>query len=150
MFLKARTAGVLAAVAAMMAIAGAAVAIASSSYTPKLGSPNGKHVSRNGFALTAKIADAKTVYIWVNKKHKLKKGQLAECTASQKGCVVDTMKRWSGHKNGWIYKPAKDTFPGWFANTPGKYYWEIQSFAKQPPCSGLCYFYSKIGTFTVR
>jgi hypothetical protein len=89
---RARTAGVLAGVALAVVIAGAAVAIAASSYTPKLGSPNGKHVSPNGFNLTAKIGDAKKVYIWINKKHKIKKGQLVECTAAGKGCVVATMK----------------------------------------------------------
>jgi hypothetical protein len=64
------------------------------------------------------------------------------------------MKPWRGHKDGWIYKPPKYTFPGYFASTAGKYYWEIQSFAKSPPCTvgpnGPCYFYSKVGSFTVR
>jgi hypothetical protein len=151
---RARTAGVLAGVAVVVSIAGAAVAIAASSYTPKLGSPNGKHVAPNGFDLTAKIADAKTVYIWVNKKHKIKKGQLVECTKPTQGCAVDTMKPWKGHKNEWIYEPPKYPFSGYFADTPGKYYWEIQSFAKSPPCNigpdGPCYFYSKVGSFTVR
>lgn len=150
MFSKARTAGVLAGVAALVAIAGTAVAIAASVYTPRLGSPNGKHVSPNAFSLTAKIADAKTVYVWVSKKRKIKHGNLVECTRATKGCLVDTMKRWKGTSDGWILRPQKYTFPGYFADTPGKYYWQVQSFAKSPPCSGLCYFDSKVGSFTVR
>jgi hypothetical protein len=153
MFTKGRAA-VIAFVLASIAVAGAAVALAAgSAYTPKLGAPNGKHVKPGQIQLTAKIKDAKKVYVWITRKHKVKQGRLVQCTTSSQGCVVSTMK----HKgqNKWVYKSPKYNFNGWFATTPGKYYWQVQSFAKRPPCkfggaNGDCAPLSKVGTFTVR
>jgi hypothetical protein len=141
-------------VLAAIVVVGAAVALAAgSAFTPKLRSPNGKHVSRGQIQLTAKIKDAKTVYVWVTRKRKLKHGKLVQCTKSSKGCLVSTMKHKGADK--WVYKAPKYDFPGWWATTPGKYYWQVQSFAKQPPCkfggaNGDCAPLSKVGSFTVR
>lgn len=155
MFTKGRRAGMIAGFAIMLAIAGAAVAVAaaSSTFTPRLGKPNGKSVSAGRVTLTVKAADAKTVYVWVRRNKKLKKGELAECTTSDKGCLVTTMKA-SKHKGVFTYKAPAYSFPGYWATTPGKYYWQAQAFAKSPPCqyvtNGDCAFYSKIGTFRIK
>jgi hypothetical protein len=155
MFTKGRAAVVMF-VLAGIAAAGAAVALASggSQFVPKLGSPNGKHVSPGRIHMTAKAAGAKTVFLWVSRKHKLKHGNLVQCTDATKGCLVTKMKRWKHHKNGWTYTAQAGGFPGFWATTSGKYYWQLQSFAKTPPCKfgtdGDCAFYSKVGSFTVR
>jgi hypothetical protein len=140
--------------AIILAITGATVAIAASnaSFTPKLGAPNGKRVGAGSITLTVKAKNAKTVYVWVRRNKKLKHGDLVECTATGKGCMVQTMK--SKKKGVFTYKAPAYTFSGWWSTTPGKYYWQAQSFAKSPPCkyvtNGDCSFYSKVGSFTVR
>jgi hypothetical protein len=141
-------------VLAAIAVAGAAGALAAgSAFTPKLLSPNGKHVSPGQIQLTAKIADAKTVYFWVTRKRKVKRGRLAQCTTPSKGCLVAPMKS-KGHDR-WVYKAPHYTFHGWWATTPGTYYWQVESFPRRPPCKPSpadsdCAPLSKVGTFTVR
>jgi hypothetical protein len=146
-----RKAAVLVSVA-MIAVIGAAAALAAgSALTPRLGSPNGKHVSPGRLQLTATTADATQVFAFVSRKHKLKHGTLVQCTSAARGCLVAKMTPWKHHKDGWTYTALNYNFPGFWATTPGKYYWQVQSFAKTPPCTnGDCTFVSKVGTFTVR
>jgi hypothetical protein len=153
MFTKGRAAVVVLALAAI-AGSGAAVALgAGSALTPKLRSPNGKHVSPGQIQLTAKIAGANRVFFWISRKHTVKKGKLAQCTAPDHGCLVAPMKR-TGHDK-WTYKAPNYNFAGWWATTPGRYYWQVQSITKRSACkSGRanvdCAPLSKVGTFTVR
>jgi hypothetical protein len=152
MFFAARTAGVLGGVA----IAGATVALAAGSlFTPKLGTPNGKHVKQGPVTLTAKIVGAKTVFLWLTPKDKIRAGKLVSCTNSAKGCDYVEMKKWKGHADGWVYDAPAYKFAGWWTTTPNKYYWQVESIANTPPCTlggsdGDCVFNSKVGTVTVR
>jgi hypothetical protein len=153
MFTKGRAALVVSVLAAL-AVTSAAVALAAgSALTPKLRSPNGKHVNPGQIQLTAKIAGANTVFFWISRKRKVKKGKLAQCTTTNQGCLVAQMKR-NGHDR-WSYKAPSYNFPGWWATTPGKYYWQVQSITARSSCkSGRtkadCAPLSKVGTFTVR
>jgi hypothetical protein len=148
-------AAVLVCVLAAIAVTSVAVALAADSgFTPKLGAPNGRRVKPGRVHLTAKVADGRSVFVWVTRKRKLKHGQLAECTNVKKGCLVASMKKWKHHADGWTYTALHANFHGFWATTPGRYYWQVESFAKAPPCKfvtdGDCSFYSKIGSFTVR
>ena len=131
-------------------LAGAA---AGSTFGPSLGSPNDKQVSAGAITLKVKAPDAKTVDVWVRRSHVVKRGALVECDLSQQGCAVELMKPWKGHRGWFIYKPPRFSFPGFWATTAGRYYWQAESFAKVPPCQyvtdGDCTFLTRIGHFNV-
>jgi hypothetical protein len=140
-----RKAGIrAAALAALLTLVLAGVAIAAGS-TPTLGSPNGKSVSPGAIKLVVNIPlrpHKKGVFIAISPTRKVKGGHLtAKCNVNQ-GCDFVAPTRVKGHK--WAYV-AKFNFPGYWAVTPGKYYWQVHYY--QP---NFAVHFSKIGSFTVK
>ena len=140
-----RKAGVRAsAVGTVLALALTGVASASGP-APTLGSPNGKSVSPGAIKLVVTIPltpHKKGVFIAISPTRTSKGGHLtAKCNVT-KGCDFVAPKHLKGHK--WVYV-AKYNFPGYWAVTPGKYYWQVHYY--QPNFS---VHYSKIGSFTVK
>jgi len=130
-----------------------ATAAAAATFTPSLGSPNDKRIHTGAISLKVKAPNAKNVDVWVNRSHRLKHGALVECIQSQKGCAVEEMKPWKHHPGWFIYTAPRFSFSGYWATTPGRYYWQAESFAKVPPCqyvtNGNCTFLTRIGHFNV-
>jgi hypothetical protein len=62
-------------------------------------------------------------------------------------CDFVAMHPWKGHPGMWIYT-SQFNFPGYWAVTPGKYYWQAQHVA--PLCQAPhCLVFSQIHSFRV-
>jgi hypothetical protein len=126
--------------ALVVTAAGAAGGVA-----PKLLSPNHKHVAPGHIKLVVDIPvrpNRDGVFIAVSPKHKLDKaGHLKECSGNR--CDFVSPKHAKGHKYTYV---AKFNFPGYWAVTPGKYYWQVHYFTR----GDTAIRYSKIGSFVVK
>lgn len=156
--LRGRGAALAVAVVCALALAGGAVA---SNFTPpKLKSPHpGGHVTIGHIAL--KVYDpglsgvSSDVFLAISKKRSVDKNGFLKGTCNvDKGCDFVEMKRWKHHAGWWIYTPPSYSFPGFWATTQGKYYWQARHV---PPACGNghgglapgCELVSKIQTFHV-
>ncbi len=134
-----------------MTLAGAGVAVAAGSLRPALGPPNGKRVHAGRITLKVKDTEAGVlhvgVYVAIARTRKTDKNGLlkSKCDVS-KGCDFVGLKRWRHHPGWWIYTSAFN-FPGYWATTPGKYYWQAQN----ADCFHFsdCIAASHIGSFRV-
>lgn len=133
-----------------MTLAGAAVAVAAGSLRPSLGSPNGKRVHAGRITLKVKDTEAGVLHVSVyvaiaRTRNTNKHGLLRSCDVS-KGCDFVGLKRWRHHPGWWIYTSGFN-FPGYWATTPGKYYWQAQN----ADCFHFsdCIAASNIGSFRV-
>lgn len=140
-------AGVLA-VALTVALALTAVAVAASGATaPRLLSPNHKHVAPGRIRLVVEVPFKPVragVFIAVSRSRKLDRyGRLKECTDAQNGCDVETLTHWKGHEYSFV---APYDIPGYWAVTPGRYYWQASYDSDNP----LGIYYSRIGSFVVK
>jgi hypothetical protein len=117
---------------------------AASSPAPRLLSPNGKSVNPGAIKVTVDIplSPAKHgVFIAIQPNRKTKHGRLSG--TCNKRCDFVAPKHLKGHK--WAYT-AKYNFPGYWAVTPGKYYWQVHYYTK----GDTAVYYSKVGSFTVK
>ena len=135
----------------MMLLVGASSA--SALTHPKLFGPKRGTVFPVNSPITFKVKDTSrnakrySMYLTVSNKKKFKK------SGTGKGDLLLTkpgdfssLKR-SGST--FTYTPARNTFPGWYMVTPGKYYW--QAFHIDCSQRGLqCHVHSKLGSFYVR
>lgn len=137
-------AGALAAAFAVV-LAMAATAIAGSGVAPTLLSPNHKHVAPGHVKLVVGIPakPAKNgVFITIANKRKLdKNGHLKECGI--KRCDFVSPKHGKGNKYSYV---APFNYPGYWAVTPGKYYWQVHYYAAGD--TGV--YWSSIGSFVVK
>jgi hypothetical protein len=89
------------------------------------------------------------VYIAIRRNRRLNRyGFLdsAHCNVA-KGCDFVEMKRWGGHRGYWVYRPpARLSFPGYWATTPGLYYWQANITAPLCQAKG-CELISPIRKF---
>jgi hypothetical protein len=132
---------------AALALGVAAIASAAAP-APKLVSPKGK-VAPGRIRLVVKdpaASKAYPVYVQIERHRKLDKyGHLKRCTNSSKGCDFTQLDR--GAHGVWSLKVAAESFPGWWATTPGKYYWN----AEHVDCGFKgCEDVSTIGSFIVK
>jgi hypothetical protein len=138
-------AGWVAGAFAMLAAVAATAAVAAGGAVPSLLAPNHKHVNRGHIGLTINVP-LKTakhgVFIVINNHRSLDKlGHLKLCKTSR--CDIVAPK----HKNGTKFKYVSPfTFPGFWAVTPGKYYWQANYFTVGDTAN----YYSKIGWFWVK
>jgi hypothetical protein len=132
-----------------LVLGGAAVA---AGLRPTLGKPNHKPVHVG--AIVLKLADAAPkarkygVFITINKMRRLDKhGNLSSSPChSDSGCTFVQAKPWAHHPGMWVYSPPNYGFPGFWATTPGKYYWQAEhTDCNMPGCEAT----SKIGWFQV-
>jgi hypothetical protein len=143
------TLALAAVVAAALVVA--AVAVGSPFSAPVLKSP-GKRVHAGKITLVVKDPgvpkSVRPVYVQIRPQRKLdKNGHLARCIEVSKGCEFTSLRPWRGHLGMWR-TTVKNSFPGYWAVTPGKYYWQADHVA--PLCHARgCEVVSKIGTFRV-
>lgn len=134
----------------MLALTG--VALGAGSLRPTLGPPNHKRVHAGRITLKVKdpaaIAQNTDVFVSISPKRKTNKyGELKSSCSVSKRCNFVELKRWKGHPGWWIYKAPGFNFPGYWATTPGKLYWQ----AEHADCTHFsgCEATSKIGSFKV-
>lgn len=139
----------IATVVAAAALGTAGTAVAQADSPPIAKAPGTGKVLKVGSQPIFKVVDNGTpynhsIYIAVAKSKKLdRSGRLAGWTAT--GMDFDHMKRVKS--NLWTYKTPKQSFPAWFMNHPGTYYWQAEAITSATR-SG--YFHTKIVKFTVR
>lgn len=133
----------------MLAFGG--VAVAAGSFRPTLESPNGKHVRAGRVTLKAKDTEAGVlkvgVFVAISRSRKVdKQGELNHGCKPTAGCDFVALARWRHHPGWWIYVSGFD-FPGYWAVTPGRYYWQAQN----PDCFHFksCFATSRVGSFRV-
>ncbi len=120
---------------------------------PTLVSPHkGQHVHEGQIKLIVRVTmpGVRQVAIQITSKaHPPAHGVLPYC--ANEPCDVGLASRWRGHANLWIYKAHRTRYNArhYWADTPGKYYW--QATAQDFNCAKLptCQLISKVGTFTV-
>lgn len=128
--------GALVALALSCVLALGGVALAAS-RGPILKSPrqgqrvHAGHIRLVVYAPGAAAAVHHDVFLELSTKRLVKHGTLLSpntCTS----CDFVTMKRWAHHRGYWIYT-APFNFPGYWAVTPGKYYWQIHYYLDRSP-----------------
>lgn len=149
-----RTAALGAAVLAC-SLAFAGVAVASLPGGPQLVSPkHGAHVQPGHITLVVRdthVIKGFKVFVHISKHRKVSKsGELTKCNSVTKGCDFLSMKPRKGHPGQWIYKTDPNTnFPGWWATTPGTYYWQADHVDCSVAGAPNCHVISQIGSFHV-
>jgi hypothetical protein len=139
------------AVALGILLAVPAVAVAAG-FTPTLGPPNARRPHTGTITIKVHAPHAKSVYVAIRPTRKVKKGVLASCVLTEKGCEYYRLRPWKRHPGWWKLTAKPAGYAGWWTTTPGKYYWQAESFANTPPCNlsnGPCYFFSTVGSFRV-
>jgi hypothetical protein len=136
-------------------LAFAGVALAALPGAPRLVAPkHGAHVRPGHITLVVHdtaVIKGFSVFVQISKHHKLNKaGNLADCNAVSKGCDFLSLKPRKGHPGEWIYKSDPSvSFPGWWATTPGTYYWQADHVNCSVTGADRCHVTSKIGSFHV-
>jgi hypothetical protein len=121
------TVALAAAVVTVLAIS--SLAFAAGSTAPVLKTPGaGNNVKAGKIRLVVKdtSADARTygVFVAINHHKKFDKyHELSSKCAVDKGCDFVQLKRWAHHPGLWTYT-AKFNFPGYWAATSGRYFWQ--------------------------
>lgn len=134
-------------------LAGAAVAVGSPFSHPALKSPGkGKRVHAGVVTLIVRDPgvpkSVRPVYATISPKKKLNRfGRLTTYKTCGSKCDFVALKPRTGHPGEWIYKTPFN-FPGYWAVTPGKYYWQAQHVAPLCQAKG-CEVVSAIHTFRV-
>ena len=143
----------LGAVALVCSLAFASVALAALPGAPSLVSPkHGAHL-RPG-RITLVVHDTGVIkgfheFVQISKQRKLNKfGNLADCNAVSKGCDFVVLKPRKGHPGQWTYT-SHFNFPGYWAVTPGTYYWQSEHINCSVTAADRCHVTSKIGSFHV-
>jgi hypothetical protein len=140
-----RVGAVLAAVTLLFAVT--ASAVAAGGTAPRLGSPNHRHVSPGRIKLVVYVPQAAAsggVFIKIQPTRKTSKGHLpTKCTVSKR-CQYVQPHHVKGHK--YEFVATAGSFPGYWATTPGKLYWQAQYYT----ASYTANYYSSIGTFYVK
>jgi hypothetical protein len=136
----------------VIAFAGVATAAGGN---PALVSPKkGAHVGPGSIRLVVRdtaVPSGFIVFVQISHKRKLDKfGNLASCNAVKKGCDFLGLKRYKGHAGEWVYTSPGVGFPGYWATTPGRYYWQAQHVNCFVTEQDSCHVTSKIGSFVVR
>jgi hypothetical protein len=135
-------------VALIGVLAAGASALAAGGSSPSLVKPKGK-VRRGHVRLvvkdTSSFARKYGVFVTTNRQKRFDKyHHLKRCGQVQKGCDFVRLKKYKGHPGEWTVTGHFD-FPGYWAVTPGKYYWQAQTVGNGR--GGLNV--SKIGSFRI-
>lgn len=140
----------VACVTAMATLLGASTTLAAAT-SPKLVKPANKGTVHGGHIQlvvrdSSSLAKKYGVFVSISRSRKTNAhGQLKEVKNVSKGGGFIEMKAWKGHPGMWIYKPPKYTFPGFWASTAGRYYWQAEhTDCEIKGCEAL----SKIQSFT--
>lgn len=138
----------LATIVALVAGSCSLAAAQTASAAPQLLAPGNGKVLARGSQPTFKVRDTDpnarryTVYMTISRSKKVDRtGDLKQV----KPGTFTSMKRKG--KFGFVYKPEAFTFPEWFMQSPGKYYW--QAYHIDCRVRG-CHVQSRIRSFVVR
>jgi hypothetical protein len=141
------------ALAVVCLLAVSATAVASGFSAPILRAPgNGKAVHAGTVTLIVNDPgvpnDVRPVYVTISDKRSLDKyGHLKMAKHCSSRCDFLALHPWKGHKGLWITK-TQFNFPGYWAVTPGKYYWQASHVAPLCEAKG-CSVVSAIHTFHI-
>jgi hypothetical protein len=125
-----------------------ASAVAAGSDSPSLVKPKGK--ARRGKVRlvvrdTSGLARKYHVFVTINRHKQFDKyHHLKNCNKVQKGCQFIELKKYKGHPGEWT-ETGHYNFPGYWATTPGKYYWQAQTVGNGRGGVNV----SKIGSFRI-
>jgi hypothetical protein len=139
-------------IALVCAMAIAAVA-AASPFSPPIQKSPGNHHTVHAGVVTLIVKDpgvpkdVRPVYATIDPRRALNKyGELKELKCAG-GCDFVALHPWKGHPGFWIYK-SQFNFPGYWAVTPGKYFWQAVHVAPLCQAKG-CSVVSPIHWFRV-
>jgi hypothetical protein len=143
----------ISAVAVLTSVAVLALgSVALAAVAPVLRSPRNGHRVHAGHVRLVVYDPAvggSSLYVAIRRQRKLDRyGYLvhAPCNVA-KGCDFITLRHWKGHPGYWTYV-AGVSFPGYWATTPGRYYWQASIVA--PLCAAPgCQLVSAIHSFRV-
>lgn len=144
-----RLGGTLAATLAIV-LAGAGAAGAATARPQLVRPKHGGVVHVHRIELVVKdaspLAKRYGVFVGISRSKVRKHGFLAKTGNVKKGESFVKLKRWKGHRGMWIYRPPSYSFPGFWASTSGRYYWQ----AEHTDCNLKgCEDVSKVGSFRV-
>lgn len=124
-----------------------AAAVAAGGASPRLLSPNHKHVAQGQIRLVVDVPLKPTssgVFITVSRSRKLDKyGHLRVCSSTAHGCDFVSPTHWKGHDYSYV---GRFNFPGYWSVTPGKYYWQAHYYSSNP----IGIYWSGVGSFVVK
>jgi hypothetical protein len=136
------------------AIAFAGVASAAGGGPALVTPKKGAHVGPGQIRLVVRdtgVLSGFNVFVQISPKRKLNKyGDLANCNKVSKGCDFLGLKRYKGHAGEWVYTSSGPGFPGYWATTAGRYYWQAEHVDCSSPQAHGCNVTSRIGSFVVR
>ena len=124
-----------------LVLAGAAIA---ASAAPQLLSPNHKHVAPGKIRLVVAVplkAAGHGVFIAINPSRQLDKNGHLKSTCNR--CDFVGPKHWNGDKYSYV---AQFNFPGYWASTAGKYYWQAHYYT----AGDTAVYFSGVGSFVVK
>jgi hypothetical protein len=139
-------------IALVCAMATAAVAIAAP-FSPPVQKAPGNHHAVGAGVVTLIVKDpgvpkdVRPVFVTISPRRTLDKYghlKLLKCVGR---CDFVAMRPWRGHPGFWIYK-SKFNFPGYWAVTPGRYFWQAEHTAPLCQATG-CEVVSPIHSFRV-
>lgn len=148
-----RLRAVAAALAAMLTLALLSAAVAQALTHPRLLAPKQGKVLHRGGRPTFKVHDGTTqarkhhVWITISAKRKVKHGELQIPGAHTSGTFSHMKRRKHGK---WTYRPPNYSFPSWFMQRRGTYYWQAFHIDCGPAAPKTCHVHSKIHKFKVR
>lgn len=132
-------------VAALLVVLCATGAVAVGAPAPKLLAPNHKHVKPGRIRLVVDVPlkpSKHGVFVTIAAKRKLDRfGHLKLCGTNR--CDLVGPKHWKQHKYSYV---APFNFPGYWAVTPGRYYWQAHYYTAGDTAT----YYSRIGSFRVK
>lgn len=135
-----------------VAAVGAALAVAKGNGGPALLGPKKGKVFKVGSRIHFKVRDrsywARKYHVWlvVSSKRHVKHGQLQ----APKGDAPGDFAEFTRHKHGlYTYTPPHYTFPSWYMQRPGRYYWQAHHINCGLHTPRNCHIVSKIRSFRV-
>jgi hypothetical protein len=137
---------------AIIAVFWSAIALAALP-PPVLQSPHrGQKVHKGAITLIVKVTMPGVTQVNVQivpKRHSTRGGILAVCV--DEPCDTGLATRWQGHPGLWIYKANRTRYNAlhYWADTPGKYYWQADELGFNCARLPACEAYSQIWTFYV-
>jgi hypothetical protein len=144
---------VLGTIAVVCALGFSAVASAAGGGPVLVSPKKGAHVGPGGIRLIVRdtaVPSGFNVFVQISHQRKLNKfGDLAACNAVGHGCDFLALKHYRGHSGEWIYTSPSVGFPGFWATTPGRYYWQADHVNCFVTERDSCHVTSHIGSFVV-
>lgn len=112
--------------------------------TPKSGAVL-KRGSRPTFKVRDRDPNARRYRVYLTIPRSKKRDRRGDLVRSKRYSTFSSMTRRG--RFGFVYRPPAYSFPTWFMQAPGRYYW--QAFHIDCRVKG-CHVHSRIGTFRVR